>query len=432
MEANLERASRRAAVLGVALAVAAVVISQAGTLWLASHRTSSEQADVVESGVALTPGDAEAWDRLGRLQQWDMEKGGPSQAMAAYQRAVRVNPLWAHYWLDLASADEDAGNPAAARQAFARARDVYPASAEVAFYYGNFLLRQGEYDEAYKALSRAVSSDPRLLPLAISRAWRANGDVHALLNRMLPRDANAYFEALDFFSTIHEAEPALVIWHSLVALGQPIALPHTFPLFEELIREDRAEEARRTWQEARRAASLFRQDAANGSLVWNGDFREDFAEGGLDWRWNMPLGATIDFDNAPAPNGSRAIRLEFGGGSNIGLDAPFEYVPVQPNRTYHFRGYLRTAEITTESGIRFQITDPNHNGAVSMLTDDFAGTRPWTAVEADVTTGSETHFLLIRVARLPSRLFENRLSGTAWVADVSLIPHTPASGQASR
>jgi len=432
MEVNLQRASWRAAVLGVALAAAAVVISQAGTLWLSNHRTNSEEADVVERGVALTPGDAEAWDRLGRLQQWDMEKGGPSQAIAAYQKAVHVNPLWAHYWLDLASAEEDAGDPAAARQAFARAHDVYPASAEVAFYYGNFLLRQGEYDEAYKELSRAVNSDSRLLPPAISRAWRASGDVHALLNRMLPRDANAYFEALDFFSTIHEAEPALVVWHSLVTLGQPIALPRTFPFFEELIREDRSEEARRAWQEARRAASMFGEEPANGSLVWNGNFQEDFAEGGLDWRWDAPLGASIDFDNAPAPNESRAIRLEFGGGSNVALDAPFQYVPVQPNRTYHFRGYLRAAEISTESGIRFQITDPNHNGAVSVLTDDLVGTRPWTAAEADLTTPSDTHFLLIRVVRLPSRLFENRLSGTAWVADVSLVPHTPAAGQGSR
>jgi hypothetical protein len=28
----------------------------------------------------------------------------------------------------------------------------------------------------------------------------------------------------------------------------------------------------------------------------------------------------------------------------------------------------------------------------------------------------------VRLYRRPSRLFENKLSGTAWVADVSLIP----------
>jgi len=43
-----------------------------------------------------------------------------------------------------------------------------------------------------------------------------------------------------------------------------------------------------------------------------------------------------------------------------------------------------------------------------------------------VTTGPETHFLLVRVARYPSRLFDNQLSGTVWIADVSLIPSTPS------
>jgi len=431
MEVSLQRGSGRATVLLVALAVATAVAFQAGRLWLASHRIHSEQADVVERGVALVPGDAEAWDRLGRLQQWDLKSGGPSAAVVAYQRAVRVNPSWARYWLDLASAYEATGDEAAAREAFARAREVYPASAEVAFYYGNFLLRRGEYPEAYQELRRAVTGDKRLMPLAISRVWRANGDVHALLEQVLPRDVNAYFEALNFFSSAHEGEAALTVWHSLVGLGQVMILSRTFPFFEELIREDRAEDARSAWQELRRAAGSPRDVTANGSLVWNGNFREDFAEGGLDWRWVMPPGAYINFDDAPAPNQSRAVRLEFGGGSNLELHAPFQYVPVEPDHTYHFRGYLRTTDISTESGVRFEIFDPNHNGAVRVLTDDLTGTHTWTALEADVTTTPDTHFLLIRVARLPSRLFENRLSGTAWVADVSLVPKAPAAGQAS-
>jgi hypothetical protein len=40
----------------------------------------------------------------------------------------------------------------------------------------------------------------------------------------------------------------------------------------------------------------------------------------------------------------------------------------------------------------------------------------------DVTTGRETNFLLVRLLRTSSRLFENKLSGTVWIADVSLVP----------
>jgi len=423
---------RRAALLAVAFATAAVLISQAGKLWLASHRVDSDKPDVVEQGAALVPGNADAWDRLGRLRQWDMGNADATQAIAAYQNAVRANPLSAHYWMDLASVYEAAGDDASARDAFARANAVYPASAEVAFYYGNFLLRRQEYPAAYQELYRAVRTDPTLLPLAISRAWRANGDVNALLDRMLPANGDAYLQALEFFASIRQTEPALVVWQRLVKLGKPIVLSRTFPFLEELIGEDRADDARRVWKEALAAAGMPSQEPANGSLIWNGNFKEDFAEGGLDWRWNTPLGVSIDFDNAPAPNQSRAIRLDFGGGNNLQLDAPFQYVPVEPGRNYHFRAYLRTAEITTESGMRFQITDPHHAGAVNILTEGFTGTRPWTVVDADVAAGPETHFLVVRLVRLPSRLFENKLSGTSWVADVSLVPSSPAEERPSR
>jgi hypothetical protein len=50
-------------------------------------------------------------------------------------------------------------------------------------------------------------------------------------------------------------------------------------------------------------------------------------------------------------------------------------------------------------------------------------------VEGDVTTSAETHFLLLRLFRSPSRLFENKLSGTVWVADVRLVPASTDAGK---
>ena len=83
---------------------------------------------------------------------------------------------------------------------------------------------------------------------------------------------------------------------------------------------------------------------------------------------------------------------------------------------------MRTSEITTESGMRFSILDPNHDDAVNVLTENFVGSHLWTVMDMDVTTSAETHFLMVRLLRMGSRLFENKLSGTVWIADVSLVP----------
>ena len=45
-------------------------------------------------------------------------------------------------------------------------------------------------------------------------------------------------------------------------------------------------------------------------------------------------------------------------------------------------------------------------------------------VDVDYTTAPVTHFLLIQLRRSPSRLFENKLNGTAWIGDVSLTPNS--------
>ena len=432
MEIPLEDAGRRRIVLAISLAISVLLILQAGKLWLASRRLDSENIALMERGASLEPGDGSAWDRLGRLRQWDFVDSDLPGAIEDYRKAIREDPLSAHYWMDLASAYEASGDDSRARDAYLRAKSVYPASAEVAFHYGNFLLREQQYPEAFQELQRAVRADPTLLPLAISRTWRSSEDVNELLNSVLPANADAYLQALDFFASIHQAQPALAVWQRLLSLGKPFPLPRVFPFFEELIREDRADDARRAWLEALAAAGLPHDETPNHNLVWNGNFAQDFGNGGLDWRWTPLMGVSIEVDSESAPNGSRAIRMDFNGGSNLSLDAPSEYVPVEPNRAYHFHAYMRTEAITTESGMRFSVTDPNHSGALNVLTDNFTGSHPWTSVDADLITRPATHFLLVRLLRDPSRLFENRLEGTVWIADVSLIASTAQAGQTPR
>ena len=422
VQPTLQQAPRRAAILAFALAAAALLSYQAGRLWLADYRIRSTRLEMIERGVALEPGNAAAWDLLGRHRQLDFANADPVEALADYQRAVQDDPLSATFWMNLAGAYEANGDLAGARHAFEQARSVYPLSAEVAWNYGNFLLRQDQDAAGYAEIRHAVESDPKLLTLAVSRVWRSSRDVNVLLDRALPADVDAYIQALDFFASIRQTDAALSVWRRLLSLGKTIPLPKTFPFFDELIQDDRSSDAKQVWVEALTAAGLPHDQPPNHSLVWNGGFSRDFDNGGLGWRWNSTPGAAIDFEAAPHSYGVRTVRLDFGGGSNLEISEPMQYVPVEPSRTYHFHGYMRTAEISTESGMRFSVVDFNHNSTVNVLSDNFTGSHPWTAAEMDVTTGADTHFLVVRLLRVGSRLFENKLSGTVWIADVSLVP----------
>ena len=43
-------------------------------------------------------------------------------------------------------------------------------------------------------------------------------------------------------------------------------------------------------------------------------------------------------------------------------------------------------------------------------------------MDLDVVAAPITHFLLVRLVRNRSRLFDNKLSGAVWIADISLVP----------
>ena len=422
MERTFEGRGARSAILASAICLLALLCYQGGKLWLADRDIRSNSLAKLERGVALEPGNADGWDALGRFRQLDFTNPDPSGALVAYEHAVGANPLSAHHWMNLAEAYETSGDIARARDAFQHARSVYPLSAEVSWNYGNFLLRQDQSAQGYAEIHHAVQSDPRLLTLAISRTWRASRDTNVLLDQVLPADTDAYLLALDYFATTKQMDPALVVWQRLAALGKPIVLARSFPFLDELIAEDRSSDAQSVWSNALALAGLNHDEPLRHSLIWNGDFAQDFVGGGLGWRWHTPIGVDFAFDTVPQAYGVRSAQIVFGGGSNLELTEPQQFVAVEPNRSYRFHAYMKTDSITTEMGIRFSITDPNHSGAVSVSTENFTGSHPWTATDVDVVTSPQTHFLLVRLRRDASRMFDNKLGGTVWIADVTLVP----------
>lgn len=373
-------------------------------------------------GASLTPGDAEGWDRIGEAIASNFD-AQPGAAISFFQRAVAADPRSANDWMDLAQAYEADGNVPGASAAYERARQDYPISAEVSWKYGNFLLRQGQTSEGLKQVHRALVTDYRLVPLALSRIWNSDPDVHVILNDVLPPGQYERLQALDFFAGMHEQAAALETWKEVVsaAKAQPIALSDAFPYLQYLIATDQASEAESIWREAIGAAGWPESESAGGSRIWNGGFEQPIAYGGLDWRINQVPGAYAETDPNVHRSGEKSLRVDFTGGVNLDYWYVDEIVPVEPSTNYVFQYFMRTQSISTESGLRFEVLDLNDN-QVSLMTSDLTGTNPWTLVKMDVLTGQKTHFLDIRVRRLPSRLFDNKLSGTVWVDDVSLSP----------
>jgi hypothetical protein len=417
------------------LLVCALVVTlftyEAIRLELAEHWIWSDNLAKMQRAVQFEPGYAEYWDRVGRFVQFGLDEQDLVNAEQDYEKAVQISPMTARYWIDLAVAHENLGDLAKARHEFGIALQAYPDSAEVRWEYANFLLRQGQQTEALGEMRAAVQSDDTLLPLAINRAWRATRNANEMADAILPRTAVAYIEAIDFFGSEDNVDAGLLIWKRLADSHQPFEIEKLFGFFDATIRDGRGIDGKRMWLEALRACGLPHDPPADGSVVWNGGFEYDMLNGGYDWRLPPAMGVTADYDSIIFHGGKRSVRLDFGGGNNTDLAEPLEFVGVEPGKTYHFAGFLRTEGVTTESGVRFALFDPQRVDSVHAETEGLTGTVPWTELSTDIVAGPQTQVLQVELRRPPSRLFENKLGGTVWIDDVSLVGKAGGATSAS-
>src|SRR5215831_13555871 len=137
---------------------------------IAAHYLGRDTRAGYELAARLEPRNPRNWYLLGRSYLYDLEQPDPVNAVHALRKSVELDPYSAEVMLDLAIAYDGEGDTAQARAALNSAQRVYPLSADVAWSYGNFLLRQGEREAAFTQLHKALELDPKRAAEAFSRA----------------------------------------------------------------------------------------------------------------------------------------------------------------------------------------------------------------------------------------------------------------------
>ena len=155
------------------------------TTAIARYGSEGETAKRLELAVRLEPDNPAYWYTLGRYQQYNFEQQDSALAEESYRKAIALNPDATDAWLDLATAYELDGKTEEAREAYLQAKKSYPASADVSWRYGNFLLRQGERAAVVCGITPCDRGGPHRAAAAFSRAYRSNPNIDELLAQLL-------------------------------------------------------------------------------------------------------------------------------------------------------------------------------------------------------------------------------------------------------
>ena len=427
---RLSTPAARGVLILVGIAVAAVFVYSGVRNALAIHYAGWNSLEGFERATRLEPTDPRNWYLLGRFWQYNLEDPESKNAILAYQKSLSLDPHSADAWSDLAMAYESENNIAAAVEAFQRAQRAYPLSPEVAWRYGNFLLRQGDVDGAFAEIKRAVQVDPKRGAAAFSLCMRVSPNLDEVLDRALPTSPNAYLSVLAMLAGEQQTEQAMIVWDRLVRLRPHLVVGDSDALVEALIHGLQAEAAMRVWNETLNLARISRPADPPGSLVWDGGFESAVVNSGFSWHYPREAGGVqVGLDSEERHSGQHSLRLTFNGLGNVEFHDVCQYVAVQPATAYQFAAWMQTRSLSTDQGVRFGLYSVGEPAHPVEWTNDVRGTQPWSRIELNWTSSANTHELFICANRLRSAQFDSKIHGLAWIDDVSL---TPVSSQGPR
>jgi hypothetical protein len=388
---------------------------------IAGRYSQRQTPEGLRKAIRWEPSNPDYYAELARSLQRPLKEGDLPEVIGLYQKAIRLSPHDAAYWARLGKAYEWAGRVEDARGAYERARLLFPASPAINWAIGNFYLREGRTEQALGALQETVLADPGMRRPAFDLAWRATGDGEAIAREMIPAQSDIYFEYLDYLLGTERLDEATKVWDRIVELGLRLDPKAAFPYLDALIQQRRIDQLTSAWSAlGNKNLPTIQKSALSVTLVTNGDFEAEILDGGLDWRVNRMAGAVVGRDSLTFLDGLHSLRIRFDGKENLSDVLVFQYVPVRPDTSYHFEGYMRAQGITTDSGPRFQIRDAGDPAKLFLQSDAVVGNSLWLRRQLEFKSGPNTRLLEIRIARPASTKFDNRIAGTVWIDQASL------------
>jgi len=392
---------------------------------IARHYSEGDKLKQLQTAVRLEPGNPDYWYILGRYQQYNLENPDAAAAEESYQKTIALNPVATDAWLDLGTAYELDGRTGEAVAAYRAAKKSYPVSADVSWRYGNFLLRQGEQQQAYAELYRAIDADPERSAAAFSRAYRTNPDINQLLVELLPAKQSVYVGVIQEALNEQQLAVAKTVWARLMLLHPHLELRDVQTFDEHLLGAGEFAEARQVWDQGTATLPLPPLLQPRTSVVWDPSFESDIEGGSFAWRY-VPIsqGVSVDLDKSEKLSGKQSLRVAFDGRHDPDIDAACILTVVQPSTTYHFSGWVKSKALTSDEGVAFRLRPIDDKGApgTDVTTRQILGTNSWTVLEESLTSARDVHRVQICVVRDASENPEARISGAAWVDDVNLLP----------
>jgi hypothetical protein len=395
---------------------------------------SSTEVSAVGKGLALDSDNPELHYRLSQLYGDSLELSNLTEGVRQARRAVALNPHKFDYWLNLASTCESIRDNACAARAVHQVLVLCPMTPRIWWVAGNYYLRTNQPEAALLCFQRLLELSPDYLAPTLDLTLRAYGDPKMIFEKVVGGgiDVGLALAFADFMSANNEFDAAREAWSQVAGRGATFPFVAVRPYLEHLLSHGRYQEAQAVWLYLEQRGVIAKPvDSGSGNMVFNGGFEQPPLEAGFDWRSAPSPYVSVDFADPSAYKGAHCLRVDFPVSQNDEFELVYQILPVDPGQTYVLAAYVRSRDITSDSGPRLRVVDADCSECLNVSTESTTGTTAWHSVNVDFIAGNQTRAVRVSAWRPRSRAFPMDISGSFWLDDVSLRPIKSARAEES-
>jgi hypothetical protein len=285
----------------------------------------------------------------------------------------------------------------------------------------NYFLRVGENEKALDGFAQHL----RLVPSAREETFglisRGIHDPMLIWEKVVHASGDPETELayLDFYRKRDAQADTSPLWAEVMAEGKPFSASAAMPYVDRLLDNLEYDQAKQVWTDLQ-SKGLISANKPTGELVFNGSFTEKPLNGGFDWRLREQPYLYLDVARPASCQEDSCLYVNFTVPQNLEYEPAYEIIPVKPHQLYSLSAYVRSQDITSDSGPRLRVADPQCAACLSVMTPPVVETRAWHKVELTFITGAHTQVVKLSVFRPRSRVFPMEISGEFWLNSVSI------------
>ncbi len=308
-------------------------------------------------------------------------------AIASYEKIVRLSPYDFRSWIELGKAYEQAEDYEKAEQAMRHAIDLAPNYTLPRWQLGNFYLRQNRADEAFIQLREAAENNSLYSEQVFSIAWDYYEKDTVKVEELSGSSAAQRAELARFYAVKERPEDSLRIWNLLSdeekEQQREIAKLIAQAFYDKRFYRSSVEFVRQLGIEPNAKIGAVENPGFENSL--NG-------EGGLvyfGWKTLPVEKIEVKTDPNQKHEGSRSLRLLFTGFGGLEVSNIYQIIAVEPAARYRLSFWVRTENLKSAGTPTLEILNANDYKVLAVGKPFPVGSNDWQQFQIDFAVPAE-------------------------------------------